>query len=500
MKVPLVVTFFLLLCYVKAIHSQNLPHRHLHHHQEDHREEFGQENDGRNERMLGVLAPGPKLAPRPAAVPSEGLTPAPAAAPLPGVNASVAPPLGSGFNPRAANDSHCGAPLRKPSLSLARSIFFDLLQGGLPDNMTLKGNLTHLSSWRSILKDLLKLGTQWPEIRKMGTEYFNLTLPKNPAEIASKLPKYDSLTSRRRLLQSGNPMSFVVPTYIVVVTDPNSFYSNGESVTLNSINQQMKVLNIGFQGTGFTFKLAANPILVKDPVFFTANDGSEIDFRFKSKFRKGGPEALNVYIRKPTAADLEEDMTLLGIARFPEALCVKGVPDAAAEKDDGISLFYETMPDQSYNYLGATLVHETGHWLGLMHTFNQPSSCDAGIGDGVTATNIEYGPYNQNPNYVSGVCDLSTDSCPNQPGTDPITNWMDYSPDDCYTKFTSEQITYMQANYLHLRQQKQCSYPGQKSPYLETVNAQGGSRRASGHPLLTVLFALGLIMAAMSMT
>lgn len=46
---------------------------------------------------------------------------------------------------------------------------------------------------------------------------------------------------------------------------------------------------------------------------------------------------------------------------------------------------------------------------------------------------------------------LGRDSCPNQPGVDPIHNFMDYGDDHCYYEFTPLQAVVMQACYEHYR-------------------------------------------------
>lgn len=81
---------------------------------------------------------------------------------------------------------------------------------------------------------------------------------------------------------------------------------------------------------------------------------------------------------------------------------------------------------------GKTAVHESGHWLGLLHTF-EGYSC-TGSGDYVSDTPAEM---------------TSTDGCPTNPwkntcgtvrkGVDPIHNYMDYSTDECYVRFTPGQ-------------------------------------------------------------
>jgi hypothetical protein len=96
--------------------------------------------------------------------------------------------------------------------------------------------------------------------------------------------------------------------------------------------------------------------------------------------------------------------------------------------------------DNPYN-LGATLVHEVGHWLGLEHTFEGGcSQTNDGVGDT---------PAIREP--TSG-CPLSRrDTCPNMPGADQFENYMDYSDDRCMNLFTRGQIERMVASYEGLR-------------------------------------------------
>ncbi|KZZ99127.1 Peptidase M43, pregnancy-associated plasma-A [Moelleriella libera RCEF 2490] len=100
--------------------------------------------------------------------------------------------------------------------------------------------------------------------------------------------------------------------------------------------------------------------------------------------------------------------------------------------------------DQGINS-GKVLVHEAGHWLGLLHPFDSfdPDTppCD-GIGDAVDDTPaagemwFECKPH---------------DSCPDQPGMDPIHNHMSYTPEDCRHEFTPGQTALMHEAWRQLR-------------------------------------------------
>ncbi|WP_019632540.1 zinc metalloprotease [Actinomadura atramentaria] len=136
---------------------------------------------------------------------------------------------------------------------------------------------------------------------------------------------------------------------------------------------------------------------------------------YKPKLRIGGAGTLNLYTAK-TGSDL------LGFSTFPWKY-------AGAPKLDGVLVDVGTLPggDLAPYNLGYSAVHETGHWLGLFHTFQD--GC-GGKGDRVADTPPE--------EEATHGCPADKDTCPAD-GHDPVHNFMDYADDACMHEFTAGQ-------------------------------------------------------------
>jgi hypothetical protein len=139
----------------------------------------------------------------------------------------------------------------------------------------------------------------------------------------------------------------------------------------------------------------------------------------KAAFRTGGRDTLNVYV-----ADLQGGM--LGWVTYPWQ-----TKDNLA--GDAVMVDFQALPGgakAAYDE-GDSLVHGAGHWLGLFHTF--ANGCEE-AGDSVDDTPAEASP----SNGCSGDRDTGTAD-----GLDPVTNFMDYSPDACMFAFTPGQAERM---------------------------------------------------------
>jgi len=229
--------------------------------------------------------------------------------------------------------------------------------------------------------------------------------------------------------KGGAKFKATVPVWFHVVSDGAI-----GNVTQAQIDEQMTVLNLAYAGfyggakSGFRFELAGVTRTDNADWFYGGIDGSS-ERPMKRALHEGGFETLNVYSTTAGA--------YLGWAYLP------GLPDSNLYLD-GIVFDWESMVGTSDTYagrydLGMTLVHETGHWVNLEHTFY--GGCNA-KGDFVDDT-----PPMKVP--TSG-CPEGKDTC-SEPGLDPIHNYMDYSYDACYNQFTAGQVAREQDAWLYYR-------------------------------------------------
>lgn len=164
-------------------------------------------------------------------------------------------------------------------------------------------------------------------------------------------------------------------------------------------------------------------------------------------------EVLSVFVLPNTIME-----RVLGIGSYPWDCAV---PDSANLFSDNILLNRVALPDasaqaegtrvaQSPFEQGIVFVREVGHWLGLFDTFYGGygfTGCFGGAGDQIADT-----PAMSTP---TRGCPVGKDTCPEQPGVDPIANFMDFSDDCCASSFTDDQARRMWYSWKAFRKVRQ---------------------------------------------
>jgi hypothetical protein len=110
---------------------------------------------------------------------------------------------------------------------------------------------------------------------------------------------------------------------------------------------------------------------------------------------------------------------ILGYASFPDGEAAK----------DGIVMSLNAFRSQK------TLVHETGHWMGLKHLWGDADCGDDGVDDTPKQSTFTSG-------CPSGI---RLSPCSNTPDGDMYMNYMDFTNDECINMFTEGQKTKMRS-------------------------------------------------------
>lgn len=231
----------------------------------------------------------------------------------------------------------------------------------------------------------------------------------------------------RPMLPAG---SVGIETVFHVIT-ADALAAEAQARLAGMIEDQVDVLNESFAGetgdnetaTPFTFDHTATTWTV-NAAWADMAPGSRGENAAKRALRQGDESTLNIYVARIGG-------NLLGYATFPQASTSRGQLFR-----DGVVILDESMPGGSATFYneGDTATHEVGHWLALFHTFQ--GSC-SGPGDYVADTPAEA--------YPAFECEVDEgrDTCPRDPGTDPVHNFMDYTEDFCMDHFTSDQARRM---------------------------------------------------------
>ncbi len=236
---------------------------------------------------------------------------------------------------------------------------------------------------------------------------------KTAVELQASLEQFNR--NRGQIRKSG---SVTVPVYFHVVNKGKGIENGDVPVTM--LRAQVDVLNSSYAGatgganTPYRFVFAGVD-RTTNLAWFGAGPGTKAEREMKTALHVGNAAVLNFYTNNAGGV-------LLGWATFPWEY-------ARDPLADGVVCLYSSLPGGSevpYNE-GDTGTHEVGHWLGLLHTFQDACSSQ---NDGVADTPAERAP--------AFRCPTGRDTCPTA-GVDPIENFMDYTDDPCMYAFTPGQ-------------------------------------------------------------
>lgn len=203
------------------------------------------------------------------------------------------------------------------------------------------------------------------------------------------------------------------------------------------IRSQIDVLNAAFAGrqspyaapSPFRFRLLSIDVTTRR-AWSRLGEGTLAESRAKRSLHRGTSEDLNLYIAMMSTG-------VLGWGTQPTRY-------REQPKMDGVVVARSTLPggQAGRHSAGDSAVHETGHWLGLLHTF--AGGCGP-HGDRVADTAPQ-----AKPNYG---CHPQRNTC-SAPGRDSVHNFMDYGDDACMDRFTAGQVVRMRDSWQRLRDRR----------------------------------------------
>ena len=260
-----------------------------------------------------------------------------------------------------------------------------------------------------------------------ATEHFKRTVKSLHAKhqtsaVGARAP---AALVRRQLQQP-----ITINAYFHVITST----AKASTITQQMANDQAAALNKAYIPIGITFNLVNTSFTTNDA--WAVADGAAMD-ELKVALRAGTYRDLNLYFHT--------DLTggILGTCTLPSKVPAGAAPSIYVS--DGCNVAAGTMPGGNIGGYsqGGTSVHETGHWLGLLHTF-EGYSCD-GDGDLISDTPAQSESTDGCPTKPA------KDSCPDKAGVDAIHNYMDYSTDACYDNFTPGQVGRIETMWNEMR-------------------------------------------------
>ncbi|KAK2612392.1 hypothetical protein QQS21_001656 [Conoideocrella luteorostrata] len=204
----------------------------------------------------------------------------------------------------------------------------------------------------------------------------------------------------------------------------NEHYKN------ETIEDQMKLLNKAYLPGNIQFNLVNISTSIQKHFTEGYYHG-----RMSHRYRKGDNRDLNIYFLHKS--------TYLGTPELAYNVSPWNKDYASYFVDRVVLSLKGTLRESS-------IIHEVGHWFGLLHTWGEGEASCTGDGDLVDDTPAHLSSSGQCP------LDKPLDTCPDQKGLDPVHNFMNYVPKSCYdgyweNGFTTGQFVRMRQMWKDLR-------------------------------------------------
>ena len=281
-------------------------------------------------------------------------------------------------------------------------------------------------------------------------EYYQKAIKQNPNIVNDA----NNFFSQLNPIGQKRATKYIIPVVFHVI------HTNGpENISLEQIEDQMRILNEDFSLTN------ANKSAIRTPFVNVAADcefefrlakvdpqgnctngvnrifnAAHVEARDNVKFLPGASWNNRYYLNIWIVSSIETsgEGTTLGYAYLPYSSNINNFSTL-----DGIVMrsdYVGTIGTGSVSGAGRTLTHEVGHYLGLLHTFQDGcNGAGANAGDRCGDTPPVAGT------FTNANCPANNNSCTNDNPNliDQWENYMDYSRGTCQSMFSQNQKTIM---------------------------------------------------------